>query len=390
MSAIGIIAEFNPLHNGHKYILDRATESSKTVICAISGNFVQRGETAIVSKEIRARMALSCGADIVVELPVLWSMSTAQNFALGGVWQLYNCGCDEIIFGSECGDIKKLYALADILLSEDFNTLVSEEIKKGITFAAARENAVKSLGGDIALLKNPNDNLGIEYIAATKKLNLNIKFSCVKRQGAGHDKGVSDGFASASFIREKIKENGWEELTEYMPAECIDLLKNANLSDMKLLERAILSSLRLTSKEDFRNLPDLSEGLDNALFASARQADSYEELCDLLKSKRYTLARVRRLILSAYLRLDDEFFMKTPPYVRILGFNKFGERHLKEFKSALPVIKRVAEISTLGKEAIKVLETESRATDIFALSLENPQTCGAEYTFKLIKDVKND
>ena len=192
------------------------------------------------------------------------------------------------------------------------------------------------------------------------------------------------------FIREKIKSGECDELEEYMPDECIKLLKNANISDMKLLERAILSSLRLTSKQDFRNLPDLSEGLDNALFASARQADSYDELCDLLKSKRYTLARVRRLILSAYLRLDDEFFMKTPPYVRILGFNKFGERHLKEFKSTLPLIKRVAEVSTLGKAAIKVLETESRTTDIFSLSLENPQTCGAEYTFKLIKDDRND
>ena len=390
MSAIGIIAEFNPLHNGHKYIIDRATESGKTVICAISGNFVQRGETAIVSKEVRTRMALSCGADIVVELPILWSMSTAQNFALGGVWQLYNCGCDEIIFGSECGDIKKLYAISDILLSEDFDSLVSEEIKKGITFATARENAVKSLGGDIALLKNANDNLGIEYIVAARKLNLDIKFSCVKRQGAGHDQGAIDNFASASFIREKIKENNFDALKEYMPDECIELLSNANISDMKLLERAILSSLRLTSKDDFRNLPDLSEGLDNALFASARQADSYDELCDLMKSKRYTLARVRRLILSAYLRLDDEFFMKTPPYVRILGFNKFGERHLKEFKSTLPLIKRVAEVSTLGKAAIKVLETEARATDIFSLSLENPQICGAEYTFKLVKDVKND
>lgn len=390
MSAIGIIAEFNPLHNGHKYIIDRATESSKTVICAISGNFVQRGETAIVSKDIRARMALSCGADIVIELPILWSMSTAQNFALGGVWQLYNCGCDEIIFGSECGDIKRLYALADILLSEEFDSLVSEEIKKGITFAVARENAVKALGGNITLLKNANDNLGIEYIVAAKKLNLDIKFSCVKRQGVGHDQGAADNFASASFIREKLRNNELDVLEKYMPPECIKLLENANVSDMKLLERAILSSLRLTSKDDFRNLPDLSEGLDNALFASARQADSYDELCDLLKSKRYTLARVRRLILSAYLRLDNEFFMKTPPYVRILGFNKFGERHLKEFKSSLPLVKRVAEVSTLGKAAIKVLETESRTTDIFSLSLENPQTCGAEYTFKLIKDDRND
>ncbi len=390
MSAIGIIAEFNPLHNGHKYILDRATESGKTVICVISGNFVQRGETAIVSKEVRTRMALKCGADIVIELPILWSMSTAQNFALGSVWQLYSSGCDEIIFGSECGDIKRLEAITDILLSDEFSAQVSEEVKRGVTFAAARQKAIKNLGGEHTLLENPNDNLGIEYMVAARKLNLDIKFSCVKRQGAGHDEGAKNGFASASFIREKIKSGEGEALGGYMPKECLDLLRKADISDMSLLERAILSSLRLTNKEDLKNLPDLSEGLDNALFASARQADSYEELCDLLKSKRYTLARIRRLILSAYLRLDNEFFMTAPPYVRILGFNRFGERYLKDFKAVSPMVLRVSEILNLDKASQKVFETECRATDIFALSLENPQECGGEYTFKLVKENSYD
>ena len=390
MSAIGIIAEFNPLHNGHKYILDRATESGKTVICVISGNFVQRGETALVSKDVRTRMALKCGADIVVELPILWSMSTAQNFALGAVWQLYHSGCDEIIFGSECGDIKRLEKLADLLLCDEFAAVVTEEIKKGVTFAVARQKAIKELGGEDKLLENPNDNLGIEYIIAAKKLNLDIKFSCVKRQGVGHDKGVFEGFASASYLREEIKKGNIDSLSEYMPDSCFKILKNADISDMALLERAILSSLRLTKKDEFKNLPDLSEGLDNALFASARQADSYGELCDLLKSKRYTLARVRRLILSAYLKHDNQFFMATPPYVRVLGFNHFGERHLKNLKSIIPVVMRVSEVLILDSDARKVFDAECQATDIFALSLENPQRCGGEYTFKLIKDDKDD
>ncbi len=390
MSAIGIIAEFNPLHNGHKYILDRATESGKTVICVISGNFVQRGETAIVSKEVRTKMALKCGADIVIELPILWSMSTAQSFALGAVWQLYSSGCDEIIFGSECGDIKRLEAITEILLSDEFSAQVSEEVKRGVTFACARQKAIKILGGEHTLLENPNDNLGIEYMVAAKKLRLDIKFSCVKRQGVGHDEGAKNGFASASFIREKIKSGETEALIEYIPKECLKLLDDADISDMSLLERAILSSLRLMKKEEFKNLPDLSEGLDNALFASARQADSYEELCNLLKSKRYTLARIRRLILSAYLRLDNEFFMTAPPYVRILGFNRFGERYLKDFKAVSPIVLRVSEILNLDKASKKVFETECRATDIFALSLKNPQECGGEYTFKLVKENSYD
>lgn len=331
-------------------------------------------------------MALKCGADIVLELPILWSMSTAQNFALGAVWQLYQAGCDEIIFGSECGDIKRHEAIAEILLSDEFSAQISEEVKKGITFAVARQKAIKNLGGDEPLLENPNDNLGIEYIVAAKKLHLDIKFSCVKRQGIGHDKGAKDGFASASYIREAVKKEELEDLAEYMPNESLSLLKNADISDMSLLERAILSSLRLMKKEEFKDLPDLSEGLNNALFAAARQADSYLELCDLLKSKRYTLARIRRLILAAYLRLDNEFFMATPPYVRVLGFNRFGERYLKSFKSVAPFAMRVSDILNLDERGKKVFEIECRATDIFALSLKNPQKCGGEYTLNLIKE----
>ena len=148
MAIIGIIAEFNPLHSGHKMLIDKAKEGGNTVVCAISGNFVQRGDISVVSKQKRAEMALKCGADIVAEIPVLWSMSTAQNFALAGVWQLYNLNCEEIIFGSECGDIEALTRAADILLSDKFSAIVSEKIKSGVTFAAAREDAAKELGID--------------------------------------------------------------------------------------------------------------------------------------------------------------------------------------------------------------------------------------------------
>ena len=171
LSVVGIIAEFNPLHTGHKRIIDHAHTLGDTVACVISGNFVQRGDVAIISKQQRAKFALLCGADIVAEMPVLWSMSTAQNFALCGVWQLYNIGCDKILFGSECGDIDALIHAADVLYSDGFFNKVTDKAKSGVTFAVAREQAAQEMGVDFKLLRNPNDNLGIEYILAAKKLN---------------------------------------------------------------------------------------------------------------------------------------------------------------------------------------------------------------------------
>ena len=205
MSAVGIIAEFNPLHTGHKRLIDYAKTLGDTIACVISGNFVQRGDVAIISKQQRAKFALLCGVDIVAELPVLWSMSTAQNFALGGVWQLYNLGCQKIVFGSECGDIDALINAADVLNSDGFFEKVSEKAKSGVTFAVAREQAAAELGVDISLLQNANDNLGIEYISAAKKLNLPIEFHCLKRLGAMHDsREIVGGFVSASLIREEL------------------------------------------------------------------------------------------------------------------------------------------------------------------------------------------
>lgn len=386
MSTIGIIAEFNPMHQGHKYIIDCAKKVGNTVICALSGNFVQRGDVAILSKEERTKSALICGADIVAELPVLWSMSTAQNFALGGVWQLYNLGCDTIMFGSECGDIDALKNAADVLLSDAFNTLVSERVKSGVTFAAAREQAAMELGVDFKLLRGANDNLGIEYIVAAKKLNLNLDFCCVTRQGAAHDSDeIVGGYVSASFIRENLLKGNIGYTERFMPPALRGKINECDIADISRLERAILSVLRTKSAEDFKSLPDLSEGLENKLQFSVRVAGSLPELYNMIKTKRYTLARVRRLVLSAYLGLDNEFFMTTPPYVRLLGFSKSGEEHLKNFASIIPVITRAAQIKELDAASQKVFDTESRATDIYALAFPTPLECGAEFKRKLLK-----
>ena len=386
MSAVGIIAEFNPLHTGHKRLIDYAKTLGDTIACVISGNFVQRGDVAIISKQQRAKFALLCGVDIVAELPVLWSMSTAQNFALGGVWQLYNLGCQKIVFGSECGDIDALINAADVLNSDGFFEKVSEKAKSGVTFAVARENAAQEMGVDFTLLRGANNNLGIEYILAAKKLNLPIEFHTIKRLGAGHNSNeIDDGFVSSSFIREELLKSNIGYTERFMPREIRGIINPEHIADIKRLENAILCSLRTKSANDLKNLPDISEGLENKIYFSARVATSLDELYNMIKTKRYTMARIRRLVLSAFLALDNRFFMTTPPYVRVLGFNSNGLEHLKTPQGIIPVITRALQIKNLDDDAIKVFETECRATDIYNLALGVPLECGGEQKMKLLK-----
>lgn len=387
MSVTGIIAEFNPLHKGHRYLLDIAKEGGNTVVCVISGNFVQRGDTAVIPKQKRAEAALRSGADLVAELPVLWSMSTAQNFATGSVAQLRALGCDEILFGSECGDIEELKNAARLLGGQLFRDALTQELKKGITFAAARQNAARAVGLESNVLAGANDNLGIEYISAAERMGWPVNFRCVKRMGAPHDSDEINNFSvSASLLREKLLAGDIGFAERFMPIETRGLINSDCLSDIHRLEQAILGVLRCKTETDFKDLPDLSEGIENKLFFSIRVATSLDELYNMIKTKRYTLARVRRLVLSAFLGLDDSFFLKNPPYVRILGFNKSGEAHLKNICTGeTPLITRAAQIKQLPQDAQQVFAAECRATDLYALSLLTPQECGAEYKSKLLK-----
>lgn len=387
MSIVGIIAEFNPLHSGHAYLIGEAKKLG-TVVCAISGNFVQRGETAVADKRIRASAALLTGADIAVELPVMWSMSTAQNFALGGVAQLQNIGCDTLMFGSECGDIKLLEETARILESDEFSKNLEKHLETGITFAKARQLAAEELGAKKGILEGANNNLAIEYIIAAGRLGAEMQFKTVKRLGAGHDTKIIDEFVSASLLRERLRSGDRQFCKKYMGEEILTLFSENKISDMSRLETAVLSVLRLKRAEDFKDLPDLSEGVENKLYSAVRVATSLEGLYNEIKVKRYTLARIRRLVLSAVLGLDDTFFMKPPPYVRVLGFSPLGEETLKSNipKANVPVIMRANELENLPEVAKKVFETECRATDLFNLTLNRPLECGSEYTAKLIKE----
>lgn len=385
MSIVGVIAEFNPLHTGHEYLLSCAKALGKTV-CVISGNFVQRGDTAVASKEIRAKSALLCGADLVCELPVLWSMSTAQNFALGGISALLNLGCDTVMFGSEAGEITPLTETADILLSDEFSLALNKYLSAGITFAAARQKAAEDLGAPIGILDKPNNNLGIEYIIASRRFGADLQFKTVKRLGAPHDSAGLDDFVSASFLREKLITGDREIAKKYMPEKILHLYKEDNLSDISRIETGILSILRTKTAEDFKKLPDLSEGVENRLYSAIRVAIDLKSLYNELKVKRYPLARIRRLVFSAALGFDNSFFMKPLPYVRVLGKSADGDSVLKTAKgiSKIPIVTKISRISELGEDAQKVFQTECRATDLFSLSLKKPQECGKEYKMKFL------
>ena len=387
MSRIGIIAEFNPLHLGHKYLIEQAKKLGE-VVCVISSNFVQRGDTAIFEKRTRTKMALNCGADLVLEMPVCYSMSTAQNFALFGVTALAAAGCDTLMFGSEVGDSKELLNTAEILLSDVFSQKLSEKIKSGITFAKARQLAAEECGAMVGLLEGANNNLAIEYIIASKNIGANFKFLTVKRLGTGHDSGIVDGnFASASLIREKMYEGDFAFAKKYMPSQAASLIEDAKISKISNLENAILTVLRMKTIDELRALPDISEGIENKLFLAIRVATSLEEVYNNVKTKRYTLARIRRLVLSAFLGFDNSFFMQKPEYIRVLGFNKTGEEIISECckTSKIPIILKASEVKDLSEKAQKMFEVESKATDVYFLSLNKPQECGFEYKANLIK-----
>ena len=387
LSVTGIIAEFNPLHTGHALLLKKAKERG-TVVAVISGNFVQRGDLAILEKRTRARAALICGADLVLELPAAYSMSTAQNFALGGVSALKAAGCDALLFGSESGDIRELTAACEILKAKEFPEKLNAYLATGMTFAAARERAACDMGLKRGVLSGANNNLAVEYMAAAGNIGADFEFVTLKRQGAGHDSPeVSGGYASASLLRERLLSGDYDFCREYIPENVFSLLEPSNIADIRRIESAVLAVLRTRTLSELKSLPDISEGLENKLFSAIRVATDLKDLYNRVKVKRYTLARIRRLALSAFIGLDSTFFMKPPPYIRVLGFNERGMALLKKksANSAVPVVTRVSEIKKLSEPALKLFETECRATDLFALALPTPAPCGLEYTSKIIK-----
>lgn len=393
MTVAGIVAEFNPLHNGHLFLMHRLKqEGADYLVIVMSGNFVQRGEAALLSKWARTRQALACGADLVLELPLPWAMSGAEHFALGGISILDAVGANFLGFGSECGNPDLLQQAGRALASPALHDAIREALQSGVTFAAARQLAVERLFGQkmASLLREPNNILGIEYLKAIEKLKSNLIPRTVLRTGPSHDDNYpAKDHASSAAVRSMVRHG--KTVSSYLPKEAESVLREELKSgrapaDLSYLGRGIIAKLRMMDRTGFSRLPDLSEGLENRIYASVRKAGSLTELYQMVKTKRYPLARIRRLVLSAFLGIDQAAWAGTPPYIRILGIGNGGPKILEAAKkrARLPILARYSDAAKLDTRGKKILELENRAADLYALCMPTAQPCGTDRTSKVI------
>lgn len=396
MNVSAIISEYNPMHKGHSYQINKIKNSNDSLVISILGsNFVQRGDLAIMSKSARTKAALSAGADLVIELPVIWSCASAEKFAFGATFIADSMGCiNSLNFGSESGNINELKNAALSIDSYETMELTRKLMKTGITFAKARQDAVLDIygNGTATLLKKPNNILAIEYIRSLNKLKSNIVPETIKRFGAGHDSDViKDGFCSASYIRKLIMNND-NKFYNYLSEDVANIIKEeikakAFPASIKKLETAILYKLRSMSREEILNLPDISEGLQNRIYSAIKTSTSLEELREKIKSKRYTMSRINRIIISAFLGITKEISEYSPQYIRILGFNNNGLKILKEAKYSckLPIVTKYSDIKNLNYKANRIFDIESISSDLYYLSTPDIKVCDYEKTFKIIK-----
>lgn len=376
--AVAVICEFNPFHNGHRYLLRRAKESSgEPLLVVMSGSFTQRGEAALCSKHERAGTALYNGADLAVELPAVYAVSCAERFARGGVNILRLFGCvSSLAFGCEDDDIDLLRAAAFAGENPKVNAFIAEQMNSGGYYPKAYEYAVRQVyGGEVAgVLTKPNNILAVEYIRALK--GTKIKPLPIKRTGVEHDSGNTDGiYASASYIR-KLLRNGEnaDKLLPYVPKE---------ITYPENLDRALIYKLRNMTAEQIRALPEVGEGLENRILSAARRLGTAEEVINEVKTKRYTRSRICRILTCALLDITEELQNKTADYARVLGFTDEGKKLLKTCTGK--VVTSIAKTKSLSPDSAEILAADIRATDTAALAYEKVKPCGADYLTKIIK-----
>ncbi len=359
--AVGVIAEFNPFHNGHKYLLKTIKEkTNKRVVTIISGAFVQRGGIAVTDKLTRTRAALLNGADLVLELPVTFSHNTAQKFAMGAVATLCACGViDTLAFGSESADILGIKTAAKFLANEpeDVSLKIKRLMADGISYPTARERAYSGYF-NTSLLSTPNDILAIEYLRACSVLGANFNPIAIARMGTDHDsEAITDTIASATELRKRVMFDS--DISNFTP------LSRFNVYDPSLLDTAIISNLRLTNREALSQINEVTEGLENKFISAAQEVDSVADLCDAVKSKRYTLSRIRRIAYSSLIGLTKDTASLPPSYIRVLGANEDGRALLRKMKkkATLPIITKPADY-----KGDAIFNLNARAEDIFALA----------------------
>ena len=376
MEIVGIICEYNPLHLGHAGQIRRIRQAlggDTAVVCLMSGSFVQRGAPAVYPKSVRAAAALQSGADLVLELPVTYALSSAEGFAMGGV-EILSRLCTRLCFGAECGSEDALMSLARGLLSPGFPSALRTFLDQGLSFPAARQQALHALGLDAGLLSSPNNILGVEYCKAILKLGCAMSPLVIHRPGDYHAQTADPCAPSATALRRMVVQG--QSIRSYVPTE---LFQNAPVHTLAAGERAILARLRTMSEEEFSVLPYGGEGLWRKLMHESRRQPDLESILTAVKSKRYTRTRLDRMVMCAFLGIDQQTMSAPAPYARILGFDRRGRELLALTRKSgffLNVGTRIDHPYWL---------LEQRCADLYGLfAVDGPEPAGSEPRQRII------
>jgi len=406
-NVVAIIGEYNPFHNGHAYHIQKTKEMTNAdyVIAIISGSFVQRGNVSLIDKWSKADMALQNGVDLVIELPTVYSISSAENFAYGAIKILNSLKIvDTLSFGSEFCDLEVLEKISDVLSNEppEFKALLEHELSKGVSFPKARENALLMYLNDIRkyanILSSPNNILAIEYLKALKKTKSKIKPLAIKRINVGYnDLETKNNFASATAIRKKIIDNTPAGISKLMPSSSYKVLYNSikkghYVKDITTFEKEIIYSLRRMSTAEIAKLPDVSEGLENNIQDAANSCNTLSEFMNIVKSKRYTSTRIQRILLYALLGItkeDIKVSYKINPYVRILGMNNKGKELLSLISHSSPKLNVITSVKKFmdshpNKDLQNLLNIDINATNIYTLGYGKDSWANLDYTHNMI------
>ncbi len=405
-NVLGIIGEYNPFHNGHLYHLNESKKACNAdfVVAIMSGNFTQRGEVALFDKWTRAEAALRNGVDLVIELPTVYATSSAENFAEGAIKILNTLGIvDYISFGSESGDINLLNTIASILYKEpkEFSNIINMQLRSGLSYPKARELALSIYFGNSKTyskaLESPNNVLGIEYLKAIKKSRSSIIPVTFKRESAPYNSKSAKGeFASATAIRERLKEN--KKIHRLIPFETYDLIeeklsKKDYITDLSVFEKEIIFNLRRMSLEEISKLQDVTEGLENKIKHAVNNYTNLEDVINCIKSKRYTRTRIQRILIYSLLGItkkDINLSRRTTPYIRVLGFNNHGKRIISAIATNNPKAKIIVSLkrfldSNPDNASRELLAKDVLATNIYTLASKENPVANLDYTKKVIE-----
>lgn len=427
MSTTALITEYNPFHNGHQYHIEKSKEiyPNNDLLVIMSGNFTQRGNPALINKWARTKQALSCGADLVIELPLIYNIRSAEYFAYYSILSLEKSNIvDSIVFGSESGQLNLLSAIAEVLSEEKthFQNHLHKYLKKGLNFPSARTKALIESYHNYDELQNfnknkikkslnsPNNILGIEYLKSIFKLNSSIKAQTIKRIGSDyHSQKIVKEFASASLIRKFFEElspaKALNKTKKLMPTKAWNILKEEiaagrfiNQNSKKLLNSKIIDQLRRLNVKDLKNYKGVNNGIENRLYQKAASSFDNKSFLNSLNAKNLTESRLRRKLLQIYFGLDAQKIniveKNAPHYLRVLGLRKGKEYLLKDLEenSQLKIIINPAEIINSieleSNTALKLsLSFDLLASDLYALLYSNPKESSSRKDFyqKLIK-----